>query len=807
MLNPSYPSSGSKALAASHFLELVDQVLADNGRRPMDDVNRKIVMVEDSDRVLQILAGPGSGKTEMLVWRVLYELFVRRTPARRVLVTTFTRKAATELEVRIVERSDALIEKARASGFNPTDPRVHDLRIGTIHSLCDAMLAEFDVEYMEQGTQLIDEHETLVRLARCHRYILGYSGAGTRVIDRLLDCEPLVSLFRAPWETNNRWPANEIQRVTFLSALLGQHTETWIPRCSEKSISNGIEKVHGPADLTADLQKLHSRWVSYLSDQHVTDFATLQCTFHSRQETLLGQLDHVFVDEFQDTNPIQYAIHTRWVAHKTCRLTVVGDDDQAMYRFRGSDIDCYAQLESYCSTKRIPFRREKLEKNWRSTQSIVAFSQQFKATSVLAAVSMPKQITAGDCAEGGTPVRLLRGSWDQLTKVVAEEITTRTPPPTGDPSTALLFFSTSERGREATPAPVRLLRGALENKGLRTYNPRNKMAAYYDSPIAELLGLLSYFIDPITLAPIGKRNNKPIMVCACDPDKAKAKHALTKPPPTNVNRSHLAFQKHFIKDNGGEIGAPVGDRATLLDYLDDIRSKLANVCTKGQKPRLTFAGLVARLLSFPRYRNTGYTIQLFRQAQFTALLESNIAPSRLTKSPLDRPLWVELEAGKYVWPREYWYFIGTLGSLLEESNMDDEEIEAFEAGAIPIMTFHQSKGLEFDHVYIGGTGRNISPHNVLRTMLFSGKIPKYTVVNGQPTTKNKEVLQLATADRDRELYVAMTRAKRTLTFMHDPNHDHPLMAINEFLAKLFATAKPKVFRKGTDIELLEVNLA
>jgi len=69
------------------------------------------------------------------------------------------------------------------------DPKVHDLRIGTIHSLCDAPLSEFDDSYVENGTQLIDEAEVLVRLACKHRLKLGYNNppASPRVLNRLLE--------------------------------------------------------------------------------------------------------------------------------------------------------------------------------------------------------------------------------------------------------------------------------------------------------------------------------------------------------------------------------------------------------------------------------------------------------------------------------------------------------------------------------------------------------------------------------------------------------------------------------------------
>jgi superfamily I DNA/RNA helicase len=97
----------------------------------------------------------------MLVWRVLYELLVLGTQSQRLVVTTFTRRASTELQVRLVERSDALIQAAHVQGLHLADPRVHDLRIGTIHSLCDALLAEFDPNYSQHGTQVIDDTEVL----------------------------------------------------------------------------------------------------------------------------------------------------------------------------------------------------------------------------------------------------------------------------------------------------------------------------------------------------------------------------------------------------------------------------------------------------------------------------------------------------------------------------------------------------------------------------------------------------------------------------------------------------------------------
>jgi superfamily I DNA/RNA helicase len=158
------------------FFALLDAVLHENEREPLEPggPQRAIIEVRPGDRVLQILAGPGSGKTEMLVWRILYELFVLKTAPERLLVTTFTRKAATELEVRLVERADRLMSRAKDQGIEAADPHIHDVPVGTLHSLCDRLMREFDPGYMAAGTQLIDEHESTVRLAREYRFRLGF---------------------------------------------------------------------------------------------------------------------------------------------------------------------------------------------------------------------------------------------------------------------------------------------------------------------------------------------------------------------------------------------------------------------------------------------------------------------------------------------------------------------------------------------------------------------------------------------------------------------------------------------------------
>lgn len=774
-------------LTSEVFFQIVDEVLQAAKRDPLapGGPQRSIIEVQENDRVLQILAGPGSGKTEMLVLRVLYDIFVRGADPARMIVTTFTRRAASELIIRTVERAEAIQTTCTAHNIPVRDPQVHNLRIGTIHSLCEQILVEHDAAYRDAGRSMIDQAEAYARMLRTLYFLGRHNNSGA--VDRLMGRLPLRALFTAPWEDNDR-PLSSMRLVDVLMGMISQHVETWVPRCGATSTPNGVEVVHNLPGLTDDLITVAARWQEQLDKAEVVDFATIQRLFHERQAGFVDKFDHILVDEFQDSNPIQFAIHTHWLANPSARLTVVADDDQSLYRFRGSDIDCLIGLEPHCVSSNVPFRVEALETNYRSTKRIVDFTQAFRAGTVLAQVGLPKHIGSSDKAKDGDLVRLLEGHWPAVCDAVAAELATRDVGRPGcNETAAILMFSTRESDSQTRgPSPALSLRRAIEAKGLRVFNLSSKTAADNGSPVTMLFGLLSYLIDPVTKA-VPADGKRACEVWASHEQDGYSSRAVCQPPAFRINGHHIKCQKWFVKHGTGRIGAPAPDRKRLTDYLDTIRTELVNA---GGNARLTLAGLIARLLADPLFRGSGFTPDMFRQALFTQLYEANVAPTRLTMKSLDNPLAPTTNGGKVVWDDALWSLLHGFGGYLEHVSVEDIEVEAFEQDAILMMTHHRAKGLEFDHVVAAGLGREPDHGPALRTRLFSGETIPYLVTDTSVETSDPDTVRLARADREREAYVALSRAKATLTILNDTNDPPPMLLPNPAVHALF-NGKPK----------------
>ena len=273
-----------------------------------------------------ILAGPGSGKTRVITYRVAY-LIARGVPAESILLVTFTRRAAREM----VARLEALI-----------GPRVARLWAGTFHHIGNRILRRsaavlgYDPSFtILDGADQLD----LIRLAMEDAGMLG-SG---KLAPKAEAIQHLVGL-----AFNVRRPLAEL--VVDRNPAWAE----WIPQIEAAKTAYTSRK---KAANCMDYDDLLGEWARLLDD------------FPDQRAAQGRMFRHLLVDEMQDTNSIQaHLVET--IAHAGAgNLTAVGDDAQSIYRFRGANYDNILQFPDRNPNTTI-FR---LETNYRSTPEIVAF--------------------------------------------------------------------------------------------------------------------------------------------------------------------------------------------------------------------------------------------------------------------------------------------------------------------------------------------------------------------------------------------------------------------------------------------------
>lgn len=267
---------------------------------------------------LLIIAGPGSGKTFTLVERVVFLISHHQVPPERLLILTFTDKAAAELRTRISNRLAEMNIR-----FN-----LNEMYLGTFHSICLRLLEEFrEFTRLRRNYSLMDEFDQQYFLYQRQK--------------RFEDIENIELLTGDPGRTSSWVLSNK---------LLG-----WINKISEEAVD--------PNDLTksshseiAALGEACNLYHDLIQEENALDFSTIQFEtlkllreYEAIRNELKGRFEYVMVDEYQDTNTIQELI-LQEITGENPNLCVVGDDDQGLYRFRGASIRNILQFRDQFSS-------------------------------------------------------------------------------------------------------------------------------------------------------------------------------------------------------------------------------------------------------------------------------------------------------------------------------------------------------------------------------------------------------------------------------------------------------------------------
>jgi DNA helicase-2/ATP-dependent DNA helicase PcrA len=293
------------------------------------------------DGNLQLIACAGSGKTEVVAQRVVNLLRPRAAggagcaPAN-IIAFTFTEKAAAELKERI---------HARCIQQLGTIVGLAEMYVGTIHGFCLDLLKTEVPEYMKY--EVLNEVQQVLFIDR-HSKASGLTESTT------LDG---VTLKRYT-DTRNYAAAHAILRedeVTRPRALAGNTVAESLPKYE------GLLREKGYLDFSAILKAA----VEQLQGNPAL------------RDRLAARVRHVIVDEYQDVNPVQEAV-VRVFHHLGAAICVVGDDDQTIYQWRGSDVQNILTF-----AKRYPeVRPVRLEENFRSSEGVIAVARDFIATLV-----------------------------------------------------------------------------------------------------------------------------------------------------------------------------------------------------------------------------------------------------------------------------------------------------------------------------------------------------------------------------------------------------------------------------------------
>ena len=635
--------------------ELIEGIEEKN-RFPLDQTQKQAITYGNGP--LLIAAGPGTGKTEVLVARCLKFICCDGVAPGSIILTTFTEKAAKNLEDRLSEAFLFLVQKYPQ--LEDVDPSA--LRVSTLHGLCIDILQEYRYTAY-QNLRLLDEMESALLI---HKSVVNNIGL---LQDSLFD--KFNYLFgNKPKRYLNRWDWT-LALVQLFNRLIEDQID--------------LNKLEAKGEPWASLYRANQIYENALADAYACDFSRLLRYFREFLDTgqgnsfLVGDenvrlpLTHVLVDEYQDTNPIQESIYLRLCDTQPHNITVVGDDDQALYRFRGGTVECMVGFSTACQKRwSVSPKVIYLSDNHRSDSEIVQWCNDYITsfprmtkpnvripgkpslnptlgrTGTHPAVGLIRDRRVGDCATG--MANLIS---DLRTNGIIQDYS----------QCVLLLRSTKNTPNFAGP-----YQDALENQDIPVYNPRSKDYLEQDE-VAQCLGAFIKIIDPQS---------------------------------SQVRNLMSSSIQQLVQSWIEEYDLIVPANSELFNYVTQAAQAIAS---KGNAKRITPAipTILYRILShqpFVTYQEQPE--RDLRLSKLTRLFESFCAQ-------YGRELWTdETNVGELP---GWWYsgfYYGFCGYLEQRGLDDDEDDEVVcPSGYFPIMTIHQAKGLEFDFVFVGNLGASV----------------------------------------------------------------------------------------------------
>lgn len=581
----------------------------------LNEAQRAAVVYNDGPAL--VIAGAGSGKTRVLVYKLLYLLDSGYHPAG-LMALTFTNKAAREMQARISQHVGSVARQ---------------IHMGTFHSIFGKIL-------------------------RQHAQLLGYTSD--------------FSIYN----TND-----SRSRIKAIIKQLGLDDKTYKPNVVHNRISSAKNRLITASayasysdfikyDAKSGLPKLYEIYLHYESElkrANAMDFDDLllqiNILFRQHPDVLKlwqERIDYLLIDEYQDTNFAQYMIARQLMQDKGA-IFVVGDDAQSIYSFRGANLDNILSFEKTFPTART----FKLERNYRSTQTIVKAAGQIIANNEY---QIPKEVFSEESI--GEPITVheaLTGDLEALW--VADEVQRLHHQGNAYSSVAVLY---------RTNAQSRTLEQVFRRVGLpfRIYGGRS----FFDHK--EIMDVIAYFrvlVNELDEEALLRIINYPKRSIG-DTTIQRVRQAASQQglPVMHILRDPLGY--------GVEVNKPTAARLqAFAALLDDLR-------TYNQQEGDLYA-IAERVIN-----ETGILTDL--KSDTTSEGKARVENIQELLGGIDEYIHAALEVGQ----------APTLGVYLSEiALMTDQDKEGEEGDSITLMTVHSAKGLEFPHVFIVGMEEDLFP--------------------------------------------------------------------------------------------------
>ena len=715
----------------------------------VNDEQKEVIAHENGP--LWVIAGPGSGKSEVLVLRTLKLVCIDGLHPKSIILTTFTKKAAKNIQDRLaIYKSylDQVDENLRLR------VDLSQVRVGTLHSLCDSIMHEY--RYSEyQNYRFLDDIEQSL-------FIYEHSDLSKSRQEHLplwkefdLLTERYNQAAGTGWNKSSDYPPHRWVRVNAAATLFNRIVEDQVD----------VSQMQAEGGTWETLANAYKQYRDSLEEHQVCDFAHLQLKFleflgsPSGSRFIQGEnssdhpgINHVLVDEYQDTNPIQERIYLELTQRFPHNLCVVGDDDQALYRFRGGTVECMVNFDRACQstwgTEVMPYPLP-LSTNYRSHPKIVdwcdTYIQSFRVMTQPGARVSDKPNLSPDPqwvdrqTDSDYPVvsYLLGQNYEDVAANFAEMVRGLLDNGIVNDSSQCVLLLRSTR---LSPQAARPYQEALQDQGLEVYNPRSR--TFLDQPeIQTALGTLVKILDPNAkgLSDVRTRNVKKRVENWIQSyiDQASQYPELSNYVQGAIDRIMQTPANKTITQSAGQGNAV--SPATIPDiFYHMIRFEPFVTWRQDVEQDFRLGKLSKVLKSYcmlPFSSSIGSTREILRTGDTDGLISSG-------------------QLGHL--------YYSLVGLLVSEGLNDPEDEEIIcPQGSFPIMTVHQAKGLEFPFVFVSLLG-NIQKVEVGSELQIEDLMKPFR--NNLPPS-SFSAQDRAEQDRIRLFYVAYSRAIYSLVFL------------------------------------------